>query len=63
VSAREYKIPISLALRLASVVVHADEWTTTGKHDFDFIALRKLIEDDEVTAWIKSLGPLAPVKR
>lgn len=56
-------IKIGLAVKLASIVVHADELTSPGKHPFDELALRQLIEDAEVAAWIKSLGPLAPVKR
>ena len=59
----ESGIGMSLAAKLAGIVVHADEWTTSGKHEFDFVALRRLIEDAEVREWIESLGPLAPVKR
>ena len=55
---------LSLAVKLASIVVHADEATDpVGAHKFDLIALRQLIEDEEVLEWIGKLGPLAPVNR
>lgn len=57
-------IPISLVVKLASIVVHADEASDpTAAHPFDLMALRTLVTDAEVIEWIKSIGPLAPVKR
>ncbi len=56
-------ISISLASKLASAVVHADELTSPQGHQFDVDALRGIIKDPEVVAWLKSLGALAPVKR
>lgn len=32
-------------------------------HGFDKITLEGLLKDPEVTAWIKNMGPLLPVKR
>jgi len=56
---------VGLAVKLASIVVHADEYTDPNGlgHGYDKIALRQLIEDDEVLDWIGKLGPLAPVRR
>ncbi len=54
---------LSLITKLASIVVHADEMMSPGGHSFDRTALKVAIADDEVQQWIKSLGPLAPVKR
>jgi hypothetical protein len=53
----------SLASKLASVVVHADEMLSPMGHGFDKTALEQACRDPEVKAWIESLGPLAPVKR
>ena len=58
-----YHINLLLAVRLASIVVHADEFTGPTGHDFDRVALRALVVDPLVSEWIKSLGPLAPEKR
>ena len=57
------EITITLASKLASVVVHADEMLSPTGHHFDKTALEQACRDSEVRAWIKSLGPLAPVKR
>lgn len=59
-----YEISASLASKLASAVVHADElFSTDGRAGFDEQALLQAVRDPEVQEWIKSLGPLAPVKR
>jgi len=58
-----FRISVSLAAKLAAAVVHGDELTGPGGHDFDRMALRTVFEDPEVVAWIKEMGPLAPVKR
>ena len=57
------EIPITLAAKLAGVVVHADEMLGADTHHFDRIALEQNIHDPEVKEWIKSLGPLAPQNR
>lgn len=58
------KLPLSLVTKLASIVVHADEWTDPARaHTFDRMALRGLVEDPEVREWVERLGPLAPAKR
>jgi hypothetical protein len=55
--------PLSLVAKLAAVVVHADEATGARGTEADFMALRQVVEDREVQAWLKAIGPLAPVKR
>jgi hypothetical protein len=57
------EISLSLASKIATVVVHADELLSPDAHVFDREALRVAANDPEVQAWIKELGPLAPVKR
>ena len=59
----KFQIRIGLASKLASVVVHADEFLSPDCHDFDKTALEKAVRDPEVQAWVRSLGPLAPMKR
>ena len=53
----------TLKAKLAAIVVHADELTGPDGHQFDAAAIRALVADAEVSAWVKSLGALAPVKR
>lgn len=48
---------------LASVVVHAEEMLSSDGHAFDRAALGTAVEHPSVQAWVKSLGPLAPLKR
>jgi hypothetical protein len=49
---------------LASIAVHADElFSPDGRIGFDTEALKQSARDPEVLAWVKVLGPLAPVKR
>jgi hypothetical protein len=58
------ELPITLASKLASVVVHADElFSVDGRRVFDEVALLNAARDPEVQEWIKSLGALAPAKR
>ena len=52
-----------LASKIASVIVHADEATSLDGHHFDKVTLLQAIHDPDVQAWVKSLGPLAPLKR
>jgi len=59
----ESAMDLALASKLASVVVHADELLSDDGHRFDLEALRQVVNDPAVAAWVKSLGPLAPVKR
>jgi len=59
----KWTLDMSLVVKLASIVVHADEMTSPLGHGYDKVALRQLVEDPEVSGWVKSLGPLAPVKR
>lgn len=59
---------MSLLAKLGSIAVHADELSSKNVdavrgHEFDKIAIRQLIADPEITAWIKEMGPLLPVKR
>jgi len=68
VSRPGYLVSATLAAKLASVVVHADELldsiiTSPAAVEFDKVALATACRDPEVQAWLKSLGALAPQKR
>jgi hypothetical protein len=55
----------TLAVKLGSLLVHAEEATEDGAHAFDLHAMRALISDPEVQAWREEMDKLAllPVKR
>lgn len=54
----------SLASKLASIVVHAEEMLDpVAGHGYDRVALEQALAEPEVKKWIAALGPLAPVKR
>jgi hypothetical protein len=50
-------------VKLGSIAVHADELTSPAGHEFDRIALRQLVDDPEIAAWVKTMGPMLPRKR
>lgn len=54
----------SLAVKLGSLAVHADEAIGPDAHQFDASAIRTLVDDAEVAAWLETFEPgLLPVKR
>jgi hypothetical protein len=57
------KPSLPLLVKLGSIIVHADEFTTPGGHEFDLVAIKQLLADPEVEAWIKDMGALLPVMR
>lgn len=56
-------LTVTLAAKLAAVVVHTDEMLSADGHPFDKAALKTVLEDEEVAKWLRDVGPLAPVKR
>jgi len=60
-----FSLNYTLAAKVGSLVAHADEGLSRGGHNFDWIALRALIEDEDIQAWLAELRALAlvPVKR
>lgn len=56
-------IPVSAAAKIGSALVHADELTSPDGHQFDHAALAVLLQDPEVTSFLRLLGPLVPKKR
>lgn len=56
---------ISVGIKLASIAVHADEATSGAGHPLDVAAIRGLLTDPEVVAYLAVLSEMAllPVKR
>ena len=63
--ANPLKPPASLLCKLGSIAVHVDEGLSAKGHEFDFVALKGLLEDPEVAEWLKQMDKLAfvPKKR
>lgn len=55
----------ALLCKLASIAVHADELSSPDGHDFDAVAIRSALTDDEVRDWLDGMtaAGMAPVKR
>ena len=54
----------TLAIKLASLAIHAEEAASPTGSPFDADAIRGLIADAEVGAWLDTFDPvLLPVKR
>lgn len=58
------RLPLSLAAKLGSIIVHAEEHAATG-HPFDKVALDSALSDPEVIEFMRALEGLGlvPVKR
>ena len=63
VASKDKGLSATLLCKIGSIVVHADEMLSEDGHDFDKIALKQLIEDPEVKAWVKEMGCMLPQKR
>jgi hypothetical protein len=55
----------SLRIKLASIAVHADELCSLNGKSEDAQAIRSLLQDPEVSAYMTALGKMAllPLKR
>lgn len=60
-------LPLSLLVKLGSIVVHAQEIDTSKPnvaYAFDLSAIESLAEDPEIVAWLDTFAPgLLPEKR
>ena len=56
-------IPISLAAKLGSIARHAEELISPKGHAFDRTVLHQLLQDKQVTDWLKQYEALMPVLR
>lgn len=55
----------TLLVKLGSIIVHFDEATAPGGHEFDINTARQLLADPEVKEWIDTMNKAAmlPLKR
>jgi hypothetical protein len=52
-----------LLAKLGSIAVHAEEMLSSSGHTFDQVALKTLLDDAEVKAWIEEMDRLAMVPK
>ena len=57
------KPSVALLSKLGSIAVHVQEAMSKKGHPLDVEALRGLVHDSEVVAWIKAMGVYMPVRR
>jgi hypothetical protein len=57
------KPELTLLMKLGSIVVHIDEALSIGGHTFDIEAIKPILQDPAVQAWIKEMGVYLPLKR
>jgi hypothetical protein len=60
-----YAPPVALLAKIGSILVHIEEASGEGGHEFDWIAIRSLLADREVQEWLDGMGlaGLVPRKR
>lgn len=60
-----FKPSVGLLAKLGSVAQHIDEATGADGHAFDMAAIRSLLADPEVSAWLDQMHKrgLLPVRR
>lgn len=56
---------VGLLVKLGSIAVHADEFTSPRGHEFDLQAMKQLLADPDVVAWIAAgtKAAMLPLKR
>lgn len=59
------KPEVSLLVKLGSIVVHVEEMESPDGHHLDKAALKTVLEDEEVKAWLEQMDAMAliPKKR
>lgn len=57
--------PVTTLIKLGSLAVHADELLSPSGHEIDASAVKGLLADPEVRAWLGEMDKMAflPVKR
>ena len=57
--------PPALLVKLGSIIVHFDEGTSPGGHEYDLHTARQLLADPDVKDWIEKMTAAAmlPLKR
>lgn len=56
---------VGLLVKLGSIAVHADEFTSSDGHEFDLHTMKQLLTDPDVVAWIGAgtKAAMLPLKR
>jgi hypothetical protein len=56
---------VALLVKLGSIAVHAEEFMSADRHEFDLIAMEQLLKDPEVVEWRALMDQMAmlPKKR
>jgi hypothetical protein len=58
------EMPMSLVVKMASLVTHVQEMNGVAPSPFDVEAAKALADDPEVVAWLGTVDPVfLPVKR
>ena len=59
------KTPVTLLVKLGSIVVHTEEMLSPDGHHFDRIALQSLLDDTDVRSWLAQMDKMSllPKKR
>lgn len=60
-----FKPSVGLLAKLGSIAQHIDEVSGEDGHQFDWVAIRSLLADREVTSWLDKMDKqgLLPVRR
>lgn len=53
----------TILIKLGSIYIHIKEGLGVKGHDFDLIALKQLLEDEELKEWIKQMDSLALIPK
>lgn len=59
------KPPVLVLIKIGSALVHFDEATGPGGHEFDLHTARQLLADPDVKQWLEQMtnAAMLPVKR
>ena len=57
--------PPTVLIKLGSIIVHYEEWTSKTGHEFDKTTIDSLMEDINVKKWFEQMNEMAllPLKR
>ncbi len=57
--------PSTVLIKLGSIIVHYEEWTSKNGHEFDKTTIDSLMSDISVKKWFEQMNDLGllPVKR
>lgn len=60
-----FKPSMGILISLGSIAVHAEEMLSPHGHDFDRVAIKSLLDDEELKKWMAAMAKraLLPVKR